>query len=309
MITPGRIAYLAYYQPMATLARCRREGGPWQQWLDARGRRAMIAAARTLPAPPRLPSGAPVVHFLTGRRFWYQTAFCIYSLRRQGAEVSPVFLDDGTFDAALFAESQRLFPGSRVVSAPESETHLDRVLPATRFPTLRTQRRTYLHLRKLTDVHAGRSGWQLVLDSDLLCFRRPDALLAWLANPNRPVHMLDVHDAYGYPAATLADLAGGPVPSCVNVGVCGFRSESLDWDLLERWATQLLTRHGTNYYLEQALVALLAARTNPLRLPRTDYLLLPDLAECQRPTAALHHYVDLSKRGYFRHAWRLVAPS
>ena len=116
--------------------------------------------------------------------------------------------------------------------------------------------------------------------------------------------MLDVHDAYGYPAATLTALAGGPVPSCVNVGVCGFRSEALDWELLERWATQLLARHGTSYYLEQALVALLAATAAPLRLPRSDYLLMPDLAECQRPTAALHHYVDLSKRGYFRHAWR-----
>jgi hypothetical protein len=215
-----------------------------------------------------------------------------------------VFIDDGTFDEALIAAAQRLFPGSRVLSAAENEAHLNRVLPVARFPSLRNQRLTYLHLRKLTDVHAGHQGWRLVLDSDMLFFRRPDALLAWLAAPTRPVHMLDVHDAYGYPAATLAALAGRPVPACVNVGICGFRSEALDWDLLEHWAAQLIARHGTSYYLEQALVALLAATTDPLRLPRADYLLMPALAECQRPTAALHHYVDLSKRGYFRHAWR-----
>jgi len=33
---------------------------------------------------------------------------------------------------------------------------------------------------------------------------------------------------------------------------------------------------------------------------------MPDEAECLNPTAALHHYVAESKRGYFRHAWRHV---
>lgn len=307
MITPGRAVYLLYHRPLAALARCRREGGPWQQWLDAQGRRAMVAAAAQLPPSPAPPAGAPSVYLLTGRRFWYQTAFCVYSLRRQGAALSPVFIDDGTLDARVATEARRLFPEARLIAADEAGIHLDRVLPAARFPTLRAQRRTYVHLRKLTDVHAGREGWRLVLDSDMLCFRRPEALLSWLAAPDRPVHMLDVHDAYGYPAATLREICGCPVPARVNVGICGFRSDSLDWNLLEAWAAQLLARHGTSYYLEQALIALLASSSDPQRLPEQDYRLMPDVVECQHPTAVLHHYVDLSKRGYFRHAWRQVA--
>jgi hypothetical protein len=218
-------------------------------------------------------------------------------------------IDDGTFDDALAAEALRLAPGSRVERTSDIETRLDAVLPAARFPTLRAQRLTYIHLRKLTDVHAGLSGSRLVLDSDMLFFRPPEALRTWLATPDRPVHMLDIHDAYGYPAATLADLAGRPVPSCVNVGVCGFRSENIDWEKLESWSARLIARYGTSYYLEQALVALLLADADPLCLPAADYRLMPDLAECLRPTAALHHYVDLSKRGYFRHAWRHIVKS
>ena len=301
----GRLLYLAWHAPRAALARSHREGGPISQFINWRGRCAMQRAATQL--PPRLAPepDAPEICFLTGKRFWYQTAFCCWSLCQQsGRELTPVFIDDGTFDDALRTESRRVFPSARIIDRAECEVALDTHLPVARFPTLRNQRLTYLHLRKLTDVHAGHQGWRLVLDSDMLFFRRPDALLAWLAAPTRPVHMLDVHDAYGYPAATLAALAGRPVPACVNVGICGFRSEALDWDLLEHWATQLIARHGMSYYLEQALVALLAATTDPLRLPRADYLLMPDLAECQSPTAALHHYVDLSKRGYFRHAWR-----
>jgi len=305
----GRLAYQLWHRPRAALARSRREGGPLEQWRDARGRHEMMAAAARLPATPAFAADAFEVTFLTGKKFWYQTAFCCWSLHRHAAQGwRPVFIDDGTFDDALAAECQRLFPGATVRRTRDIENELEKSLPSGRHPTLRSQRRTYIHLRKLTDVHAGRVGWRLVLDSDMLFFRRPDALLAWVAAPDRPIHMLDIQDAYGYPAATLTEFAGRPVPQNVNVGVCGFRSESLDWDRLESWTAQLLARHGTSYYLEQALVALLAADTNPVRLPRDDYRVMPDLAECQHPTAAIHHYVDLSKRGYFRHAWRHVAP-
>ncbi len=307
-MTPGRLVYLAYYRPLASLARCRREGGPWQQWLDARGRRAMSAAAGLLPPLPPVATAAsaPEVFLLTGRRFWYQSAFCVYSLARQLGPVRPVFIDDGTFDDALAAEAHRLFPGSRVQRAPDTAARLDTALPAAKFSTLRAQRLTYIHLRKLTDVHAGLSGYRLVLDSDMLFFRPPFALHTWLAAPDRPMHMLDVQDAYGYPDATLRTLAGRLLPARLNVGICGLRSDALDWEKLEWWSARLIAQHGTSYYLEQALVALLLADADPLRLPAADYLLLPTEDECRAPTAALHHYVAESKRGYFRHAWRHV---
>jgi hypothetical protein len=268
----------------------------------------MQRAAGDLPVWPAPHSGSPEVYFLTGRRFWYQTAFCLHSLRCHGGDVRAVFIDDGSFDTALVEEMTAKFPGSRIVTAGETEKRLDAVLPTDRYPTLRSQRLTYLHLRKLTDAHAGGAGWRLVLDSDMLFFRRPDALLAWLAAPDRPVHMVDIHDAYGYPTASLAALTPETVPEKVNVGICGFRSDDIDWDFLEHAAAALVSRHGTSYYLEQALVALLASTRRPLRLSSTDYLLMPTEDECLRPTAALHHYVDLSKRGYFRHAWLNYPP-
>jgi hypothetical protein len=266
----------------------------------------MQAAARTL-RPQLAPTpSAPEVFLLTGQRFWYQSAFCVHSLARYVDGIRPVFVDDGSFDDSLSTEAQRLFPGARILRAVDAETHLDSTLPVTRFPTLRAQRRTYIHLRKLTDVHAGRCGWRLVLDSDMLFFRRPDALIDWLGAPTRPVHMLDVQDAYGYPDATLRSLSGREMPDRLNVGICGLQSESIDWEKLEWWSARLLSLHGTSYYLEQALVALLLADADPLRLPAFDYLLLPTEAECRAPTAALHHYVAESKRGYFRYAWRHI---
>jgi hypothetical protein len=303
----GRVTYLLWHKPLAAIARSRREGGPINQWINWQGCRAMTLAAPSLPPRPAPAHDAPKVNFLTGKKFWYQTAFCCWSLcHHAGHEFAPVFIDDGTFDAELRAEATRLFPGAKFLAAAECEARLDAHLPAGKFPALRGQRRSYIHLRKLTDAHAGHDGWRVVLDSDMLFFRRPDALLAWQAAPDRPVHMFDVKNAYGYPEATLVALAGRPLPDRLNVGICGLRSETIDWNKLEFWCARLLAQHGTSYYLEQALCALLLADCTPLRLPAVDYLVMPTESECRAPTAALHHYVAESKRGYFRHAWRQV---
>jgi hypothetical protein len=217
------------------------------------------------------------------------------------------FFDDGTFDSEMRDECARLFPGTRIETAAEIEARLETHLPAQRYPTLRAHRRSFILLRKLTDIHAGHDGWRLFLDSDMLFFRRPSELLAWLAAPASPLHMLDVRNAYGYSDEILGALCGRPIPALINTGILGLSSRELDWDKLEYWDHTLLERHGSSYYMEQALAALSLAGHQTIRLPATDYLLLPSEDEARRPTAVMHHYVDLAKRGYFRHAWRRAA--
>jgi hypothetical protein len=307
-MTPGRLLYFAWYKPAELLARSRREGGPVNQWRNRRGRLQMIAAAGRLAPLPPPPANAPDVCFLTGRRFWYQTAFCFWSLcRHAGRPLRAAFYDDGTFDEPLRTECLRLFPGARLHDARAIAASLDEHLPVARFPTLRARRLVYPNLRKLTDVHAGAPGWRLVLDSDMLFFRRPDLLLAWLDAPACPLHMVDVKDAYGYSQALMESLVGAPIPHRLNVGLCGLRSDELDWDRLEAWCRRLQAVEGTSYYQEQALAAMWLAGRECTVAPRDDYVLMPDEGEARRPLAAMHHYVDISKRGYFRHAWKLVA--
>jgi len=303
----GRLAYLLYHRPAGSIRDCIAAGGPWVLRRTRQGEAAMVSAARELPllSPG---TGAPVtVYLLTGRRFWHQTAFCLWTFARQsGRPLAPVIYDDGTLTPEHQAPLLRLFPAARFVSKTEIVAHLDTHLPADRYPYLRDRWLNYPNIRKLIDPHLGSTGWKLILDSDLLFFRPPDFLTNWCDAPDRPLHAVDCETSYGYPDAMLTELAGAPLAEKVNVGLCGLRSDSLDWDLLETWCRELITRQGTHYYLEQALVAMLVAGRPCAIAPAKDYVTLPDPAEANARRAVMHHYVAASKRWYFQNNWRAV---
>lgn len=305
----GRLAYHLWYKPASAIRDSIRLGGPLEQARDRRGKEEMERAATSLPVQAGAPSpGWPEVHFLTGRRFWYQTAFCLHSLQRfSGCTVRAVVHDDGSLDGEFSGHLRRLFPGIEIRLRADNDAKLHALLPPDKFPYLQDRRRHYPNILKLTDAHAGGSGWKMVLDSDMLFFRRPDFFLSWMEQPTRPFHMIDVEDSYGYPLDEMATLAGAPIPHLVNVGFTGLRSEDLDWEKLEYWCRVLTERYGTSYYLEQALVAMVIAGRECAIAPANDYRLAPNEAECRQPTAALHHYVADSKRWYFRGTWRRIA--
>ncbi len=312
-MTPGRLLYLMYYAPLGAVRRSIREGGPLQQWRVARAHRAMQQAASQL-APqdvPPPPDDEPPVCFLTGKKYWHQTAFCAHSLEHAaGRTFHFQFFDDGSFDQTLIREANRLFPRASIHDAASLATSLDQHLPANRYPILRAHRLVYPHLKKLTDLHCGQNSPRLVLDSDMLFFRRPNALLDWLATPTCPLHMADVDDAYGYPQDVLSSLSTSTIPSRVNVGVLGLNSAQINWSRLESICATLLSLHGPSYYLEQALSALILSELPPATsLPVAQYLTWPNRDECVRPTAALHHYVADSTLTYYSLAWRHFAPT
>lgn len=310
-LTPGRLVYLLWHAPRGWLARCRAAGGFRQTWRTHRARLEMRRAAASLPPlPVASPQGDdPALAFLTGRAFWEQTAFCLRSLQRQCPDVRwPVFVvDDGTLGSAAAGALLRAFPGLRLDPPATVAEALDQRLPRTAFPALRRHRLPYPHLRKLTDTHALRPGWNLVLDSDMLFHRRPDRLLAWFRAPDRPLVLTDIANAYGYTDAALAEVTGRAPPSRVNVGVTGLRTADIPWARLELWVDRLLRDHGSSYYLEQALVASLLSGESFDQLEPALYRVHPDASETAAPSAALHHYVAAGKAAYFRQAWRRYA--
>jgi hypothetical protein len=134
------------------------------------------------------------------------------------------------------------------------------------------------------------------------------ASILFIEQPINRLHALDVEKAYGYPDETMRALCGASqLPDRLNVGLCGLRGEDIDWQKLERWTRGLIERHGTHYYLEQALVAMLVAERQCTVAPESDYVTGPRPPEAGECRAVMHHYVSGSKRWYFRDNWCRVA--
>jgi hypothetical protein len=335
-----------YRNPRAQWAHLRR-WGPWAYFRCDAWAREMEAAVWKLPIPT--PSASAVylplsVWFLTGKRYWYQTAFCAWTLARHSErELMLNLVDDGTLEDCQLDELRRLFPRGIVLNRDVVQDRIEALLPAAGFPVLRKRWLDYVHIRKLTDIHLGSSGVKLVLDSDMLFFRRPDALLAWwdsavdasqqvsgsrtqssdLGGRNdpgpssqlsttpsfSPCLMTDCVESYGYSRALMEELAGVPIPPLLNVGICGLKSEDIDWQQIEYWCRVLVEREGTSYFLEQALVAMLAARTHPVVMPREKYITFPTREETRNRNGILQHYVADSKPWYFGEAWKWARDS
>jgi hypothetical protein len=143
-----------------------------------------------------------------------------------------------------------------------------------------------------------------VIDADILFFSQPIELLQWSDDPRDILCATDRVESYGYSRGLMQAVAGAAIPARINVGITGLRSEALDWDKLEDWCRELITREKTNYYLEQALVAMLCASRPHTQLSLDRYITGPTDEQVLRGEGAMQHYVDLSKKHYFRHAWR-----
>lgn len=303
----GRLAYQFGFRPLGIVQRSMREGGPRQQRQTRDAEIAMRAAAIQL-APLVPPPEGPFaeIAFLSGPKYWHQTVFCFVSLQSVCPFcITPVIYDDGGMDADTIRKIRRVIPWAKFVTAIESELLLDAIVPTLKYPALRERRRAYPHLRKLLDIHVNSSGYRLVADSDMLFFREPREVISWFQFP-RAFYIQDVATAYGYPLPFLSGLAGALVPEPVNVGLYALNGRTIDWERVEHWCRVQNDVFGPSYLQEQALTAMLFAGIDAVALPREDYIVMPTDQEGETPTAALHHYVDLSKRSYFRHGWRRI---
>jgi hypothetical protein len=301
----GNLGYIIYYKPKGWLRRTIKNG-LFNSLSIEKGRKAMVKASASLQITEPANQVAEV-YFLTGKKFWPLTAFCMYSLSKQsGNKLRAVFIDDGSLDDTLIKTMRLQFPGCSIKTSGQIEADIKTHLPVSKYPVINKKRAVYPHIKKLTDVHAGSNGWKLVLDSDMLFFKYPAEMLKWLDTPEKPFFLYDPICSYHYSLKLMEQFAGNTIIPNLNVGAIGLKSELIDWDKLEAWIAQLEEKEGTNYLLEQALSAMLVAGGEPIIANREDYIVMPERSEVEHPAATLHHYVAGSKEWYYKKAWQQV---
>lgn len=297
---------LLYRHPKSKLALYKKFGGYFNYVKMMKSRKLMESTAYKLPPVESVPNGFPI-YFLTGSKYLYQTLFCIQSLDRHfPTKFRYVLVDDGSFDDHLISRINKLLPGAEIITKELIEHNLEKTLPKAEFPVLHQKRKEYAHIKKLTDVHTIAGNWKLVLDSDMLFWESPTEILEWLKNPTQPIHMIDCIESYGYSRNLMTKLTGETIPSLVNVGVIGLNSEYIDWRKIENWIPIMEAQEGKTYYLEQALTAMIIGDNSTQILNAEKYMVNPSHEIIQNQQGCLHHYVDLSKKGYFNTAWKNI---
>ncbi|MGH0032967.1 MAG: hypothetical protein ACQGVC_24510 [Myxococcota bacterium] len=233
------------------------------------------------PRPPLTLGRDPVeLHTLVCARdvpmsLWSIESFVAFS----GLRPRVVVHGDGTLTDEHRELYGRYFEGIRVLDEPEHDARIDAALAP--WPASRRARRTpgFYCARKLWDpLFVARSPTLLLLDSDVLFFRRPDRLLAYLAS-GQPCFSSDYEDAYAESRPSLERFAGHRVRSCVNSGVLhvpveGYRRRL---DRVERYFERVAARSGPvdPNRDEQTTHALLMSDLGAARLPPSYRIIGP----------------------------------
>jgi len=300
----GKIKYQLFHRPISALKSLNRIGLT-NSIYNAAGKSDMIQAARKLYSQKSLPKAKSTVPIciLTGKKYWYQTIFCLHSLQHFSEQrFSIEIFSDGSLEHYNLDLMQEKLGELKYVSNKKMQMRIENLFNEHEYQTLLNRRKEYPHLRKLTDIHAGRKGWHLVLDSDMLFFDRPTELLDWMHNPQKPLCMKDCVNSYGYSSSLLTRLAKDSVPSLINVGITGLKSDEIEWPQIQEWIQKFQEAEGTSYFQEQALVALLLSGKDFLQLDGEQYRCINQSYE--GTNCKLIHFVSDSKSFYFQKAWQ-----
>jgi len=307
-MTPGKLLYNIYYRPVNVVKTISKQGLINYMTINRRAKKMMAHSFHLREMRLNNSKQNFLVYFLTGKKYWHQTAFCLYSLQKSTieAQVDAIFIDDGSLDKDLIRQINRQFPSSTIKTKSEINNSIEEHLPHSKYPLLNRKREIYPHIRKLTDVHIGSNGWKLVLDSDMLFFRNPGQIITWLKKTNSPFFLHDPFTSYQYSFDLMQSLCKEKVRTNLNVGAIGLKSESINWTFLEDWTAAMEESEGSSYYLEQALSAMLVAGQMVEIADPAQYIVLPDEHEALLPSAVMHHYVAESKEWYLKRSWELV---
>jgi hypothetical protein len=176
---------------------------------------------KTSELPAIAPAGGPAVdvQMLCGKKHLDMGIWASWSLMRFIPSARLVVFSDGTLSEADLGEWRRVIPNLTLISSEANLQRSDEVLKG-RYPLLHEWREKNLYNAKFLGFHFhGGSDRIILLDSDVLCFQRPDELIAGLG---APVPVLrwhnDVTSCYLGTIPELEAASGHPVPACVNSG-------------------------------------------------------------------------------------------
>jgi hypothetical protein len=285
-MTPGRLLYL--------FQRDRKRGfsAAWNDYFVSRkilGWRNPFAGKQAESTP---------IHLLTGKDDWLLACWMLASwFAATERNWRIVIHDDGRLPDEGRAAIGAMVPGAEFIDAKTADGAVAELL--TGHPACREYRLVHPLARKIFDVPALTTSRRfIILDSDILFFRRPDVILGWCATETDECWFNeDVAESLPIPAQEVREKLGVTVWPRVNSGLCLLDRSVINLDLCERALRETSLLKGHIWLVEQSLFAICASARNRGGLLPAQYEV--SLAKQARPDAIARHYVGAVRQRFY----------
>lgn len=228
--------------------------------------RQTILAAR---AYPETDDRSCEIHVLTSAADWLNLIWALKSFYCfTGRRYALCIHDDGTLDAQACWQLQRAFPNARLVRRDEADPHMAALLAS--YPRCRRFRdQNKLALKVFDFIAYLKSERMLLLDSDILFFSKPVALLELVENPAVTFNTLNKDWQYGYSIdlGKTGAMLDFTCPPLINSGLGLVHKSSINFEWVDEFLglPDILSH---SHRIEQTLIALCSAKFGFKMLPQ-----------------------------------------
>jgi hypothetical protein len=201
--------------------------------------------------------------------------------------------DDGTLTSPDLEKIAQVAPYATIVRRTDADKLAAELLKA--HPQCASNRMKHNWFLKFFDCcfHAPHPNY-IVLDTDVIFYRKPDEILDWCRNkPGSCHYMKDARETYCSPRSEILERVGLDLWEAVNSGICLMPKSAVDLDLSERFLAEFAENARHYIFLEQTLFAVAgAALGRGGTLPETYEISWKTL---RRKDGIARHYVGIIK--------------
>jgi hypothetical protein len=284
-MTPGRLWWLT-----------KRD---WQRGFKASFQAHFVAPKIFEWRHPNFTTTNPVpLHVLTSEEDHVLSAWMLASwIHFTGCAWNIVLHDDGTLQPPSRDALRRTFPGIKIISRADADQAMKKILQS--HPRCADYRQEHPLGLKIFDMAALEEGDRyIVVDSDVLFFRKPGAILNWCANDRSGSYFnADVAEASPVSSGEAADRLGVKLWQRVNSGICLLQRRIIDLNFCERCLAETTLLQGKIWRIEQTLFALCASHAGEGGLLPPEYEV--SLGFSASPNAVARHYVGAVRHLFY----------
>ena len=240
------------------------------------------------------------VHILTCEKDFINAMWCLKTFYHFFNKRPPLVIhDDGSLSKESIYEFERHFVKCKVIAREDADREVNKILKNYEYCLKYRFNRFMIHSIKLFDslVCTEENGF-LILDSDVLFFRRPDEMISCIDN-NQGFFMEDFQNAYSFETDHIFKLLGIKVRDKVNTGIVFFPNKNIfDFNLVESFLKEAYCQdYPKKSWLEQTAFGLLFSKYNDnFRKLGKDYQ-ISNKAFSDRTVS--HHFVADGSRNNF----------